>query len=133
MIKGVRGAAPKLPCVSGVFGTRWLCALLAGQGRSRRRTLPRESPLEAALRAHIDILASDAFEGREPGTPGETLTLRYLAREWFKIGLVSGTNDPGNAWFAPVELIEREPARSLRQLLAQGPHRDTSGATGCWR
>ena len=26
-----------------------------------------ESPLELALRAHIDILASDAFEGREPG------------------------------------------------------------------
>ncbi len=73
----------------------------------------RENPVEAALRAHIEVLASDAFEGREPGTNGENLTLRYLAREWFKIGLVSGTNDPGNAWFAPVELIEREPARSM--------------------
>ncbi len=73
----------------------------------------RENPVEAALRAHIEVLASDAFEGREPGTNGENLTLRYLAREWFRIGLVSGTNDPGNAWFAPVELIEREPARSL--------------------
>ena len=24
------------------------------------------------MRRHIDILASDAFEGRKPGTPGET-------------------------------------------------------------
>lgn len=68
--------------------------------------------LEAALRAHIEILASDDFGGREPGTEGEKKTLRYLAREWFKIGLVSGTNDPGNAWFAPVELVERAPSRS---------------------
>jgi len=81
-----------------------------GAGKDAPR---RESPVEAALRAHIAVLASDAFEGREPGTNGENLTLRYLAREWFRIGLVSGTNDPGNAWFAPVELIEREPARSL--------------------
>ena len=68
--------------------------------------------LEAALRSHIEILASDDFGGREPGTDGESKTLRYLAREWFRIGLVSGTNDPGNAWFAPVELVERSPSRS---------------------
>ncbi len=66
--------------------------------------------LETALRSHIEILASDDFGGREPGTDGESKTLRYLAREWFRIGLVSGTNDPGNAWFAPVELVERSPA-----------------------
>ena len=68
--------------------------------------------LEAVLRGHIETLASDDFGGREPGTDGESKTLRYLAREWFRIGLVSGTNDPGNAWFAPVELVERSPSRS---------------------
>ncbi|MCA1662461.1 MAG: M28 family peptidase, partial [Novosphingobium sp.] len=73
----------------------------------------RDRALEAALRAHIATLASDEYGGREPGTHGETLTLRYLAREWFGIGLVSGTNDPGNAWFAPVELVERVPSRSF--------------------
>jgi len=73
----------------------------------------RDRALEAALHAHVATLASDAFGGREPGTEGETLTLRYLAREWFRIGLVSGTNDPGNAWFAPVELVERVPSRSF--------------------
>ena len=73
----------------------------------------KDAPLEAALRAHIEVLASDDFQGREPGTEGETKTLRYLAREWFRAGLVSGTNDPGNAWFAPVALVERTPARSI--------------------
>jgi Zn-dependent M28 family amino/carboxypeptidase len=73
---------------------------------------PPPNPIEAALRRHVEMLASDDFGGREPGTDGETKTLRYLARQWFDIGLVSGTNDPGNDWFAPVELVERTPQAS---------------------
>lgn len=72
--------------------------------------------IEAQLRQHVTTLASDEYGGREPGTPGETLTLRYLARQWFDIGLESGTNDPGNSWFAPVELVEREPQGSRAQF-----------------
>jgi hypothetical protein len=76
--------------------------------RRTRASQPQvNSPLEAALRRHIETLASDEFGGREPGTDGETRTLRYLARQWFDIGMVSGTNDPGNEWFAPVEVVER--------------------------
>ena len=72
----------------------------------------RDTPLEAALRSHVVTLSSEEFGGREPGTDGETKTLRYLARQWFDIGLESGTNNPGSAWFAPVELVERVPAAS---------------------
>src|SRR5689334_20207361 len=72
----------------------------------------RDTALEAQLMDHIRTLASDDFEGREPGTEGEAKTLRYLAHEWFDIGLVSGTNTPGHEWFAPVTLIAREPASS---------------------
>lgn len=82
----------------------------------------RETPLEAALRQHVETLASDDFEGREPGTPGETKTLRYLARQWFDIGMESGTNDPAHGWFAPVELVEREPL-SFRASFAKGRKR----------
>jgi hypothetical protein len=89
-----------------------LLAVLASLAPLPAVAAGRAASLETALRAHIEILASDDFEGREPGTPGENKTLRYLARQWFEMGLVSGTNDPGHAWFAPVELIEREPARS---------------------
>jgi hypothetical protein len=87
---------------------------------SPAQAAPRDRGLEARLRAHIDVLASDDFEGREPGTPGEAKTLRYLGKQWFDIGLVSGTNDPGNAWFAPVTLVAREPASSGAQFTRKG-------------
>ena len=68
--------------------------------------------LEAQLRAHVTELASDAYEGREPGTEGEAKTLRYIGKQWFDIGLQSGTNDPAHQWFAPVNLIARDPDTS---------------------
>ncbi len=73
--------------------------------------------LEATLKSHVETLASDDFDGREPGTEGETKTLRYLARQWFDIGLEAGTNNPGNGWFAPVELVEREPVVSRSSFM----------------
>lgn len=82
----------------------------------------RDKALEQRLREHIEVLASDDFAGRQPGTEGEAKTLRYLGRQWFDIGLQSGTNDPANPWFAPVTLVAREPAASRAQFLASGRH-----------
>lgn len=75
------------------------------------------TPLEQTLRTHVETLASDDFDGREPGTEGETKTLRYLARQWFDIGMQAGTNIPGSGWFAPVELVEREPVLSRASFM----------------
>lgn len=72
----------------------------------------RLATIEAELEADIAVLASDAFEGRRPGTPGEAKTLRYLAQAWQAAGLESGTNDPANPWFAPVALQLNTPDRS---------------------
>lgn len=83
-------------------------AVLCSPAAAQRR----DTALEAALLAHVTELASDAYDGREPGTDGEAKTLRYIGRQWFDIGLESGTNDPRNAWFAPVTLVAREPASS---------------------
>jgi hypothetical protein len=80
----------------------------------------RDRALEAQLMAHITELASDAYEGREPGTEGEARTLRYLGRQWYDMGLVSGTNDPANEWFAPVTVIEREPAQWSARFSRRG-------------
>jgi hypothetical protein len=80
----------------------------------------RDAALESALRDHIAVLASDEYRGRRPGTEGEALTLRYLGREFYEAGLTSGTNDPGNPWFAPVRLIGREPATSTAQFMRRG-------------
>ncbi|SLJ90908.1 M20/M25/M40 family metallo-hydrolase [Novosphingobium mathurense] len=76
--------------------------------------------IQAQLLAQIKVLASDDFDGREPGTEGEAKTLRYIARQWFDIGLVSGTNDPGNEWFMPVTLVAREPAASNATFQRKG-------------
>lgn len=65
--------------------------------------------IEGRLADHIAVLASDAFEGRRPGTEGEAKTLRYLANQWQSIGLESGTNDPANPWYAPVDLVMTMP------------------------
>jgi hypothetical protein len=101
-----RGVAAIIRCTLPA-GAALLC--LSGAPAMAAR---QDRALEAKLMAHIQVLASDDFEGREPGTEGEAKTLRYLGREWFDIGLVSGTNDPGHEWFAPVTLIAREPAAS---------------------
>ena len=80
----------------------------------------RDTQLEAQMMAHISVLASDEYQGREPGTDGEAKTLAYLGKKWFEIGLTSGTNDPGNEWFAPVNLIERRPALSSARFFRRG-------------
>lgn len=76
--------------------------------------------LEIALAEHIAVLASDEYEGRRPGTPGEAKTLAYLAREWQAAGLQSGTNVPAHPWFAPVRLALSIPDASRFDLFRDG-------------
>ena len=102
----------------------WLLGvlMLAGCAGSRPPSaIPSsDTALQAALTRHISVLASDEFGGREPGTEGEAKTLRYLAREWQAAGLVSGTNDPANPWFAPVEIASSTPERSTLRFSRNG-------------
>lgn len=65
---------------------------------------------QADLRQHIEILASDAFQGRKPGTEGENKTINYIASEWSKAGLSPGAT--GGSWYEPVALAERKPIGS---------------------
>ncbi|MFM5917235.1 MAG: peptidase M28, partial [Novosphingobium sp.] len=76
--------------------------------------------LRGQLLAHITELASDAYGGREPGTEGEEKTLRYIGQMWSGFGLVSGTNDPGHPWFAPVTLVGRQPDTSRAVFTRRG-------------
>lgn len=57
--------------------------------------------IAAELHRHIAELASDAYEGREPGTPGEDKTIAYLVKEFEALGL-----QPGNEgeWFQEVPI-----------------------------
>jgi hypothetical protein len=86
-------------------GTCWIFNALAAMLLAGCATTPAPAPvarpLAQALRDHVDLLSSDAFVGRAPGTVGETLTLNYLEAEWQAMGLVSGTHDPASPWRAP--------------------------------
>ncbi len=63
-----------------------------------------------ALREEIAVLASDAFEGRAPGTPGETKTTDYIVKLWSGTGLKPAGRD--GKWLSPVPLIQRSPVSS---------------------
>ncbi|HEX7631779.1 MAG TPA: peptidase M28, partial [Lacunisphaera sp.] len=47
----------------------------------------------ANILAHTKVLASDEFEGRAPGTPGEEKTVAYLVEQFKKLGLQPGNPD----------------------------------------
>lgn len=66
------------------------------------------------LLAHITMLASDAFEGRAPGSHGETVTIDYLQQQFKKLGLEPG--NPDGSYLQPVTMvgISSHPALSYR-------------------
>ena len=105
--------------------SRWLAGLLAiglvvGPLAAASRADKAAALLQAQLLGHIIELASDGYEGREPGTEGEVKTLRYIGKQLSEIGLVSGTNDPSHPWFAPVTLVGREPDASRATFSRKG-------------
>jgi Zn-dependent M28 family amino/carboxypeptidase len=55
------------------------------------------------LMRHTQRLASDAFEGRAPGTPGEDSTVAYLTSEFQRLGLAPG--NPDGTFIQTVEMV----------------------------
>ncbi len=90
------------------------CTLLAGLAAVLFSPMAeaRDRRLERDLRAHITVLASDDFGGRQPATDGETKTTDYLIAQWSAAGLQSGTNEPAHDWKVPVNLVVRRPTDS---------------------
>ncbi|MFD0725837.1 M28 family metallopeptidase [Lysobacter brunescens] len=52
---------------------------------------------------HVRVLASDEFEGRAPGTPGEEKTVQYLKAQFERMGLKPGN---GDSYFQVVPMME---------------------------
>jgi hypothetical protein len=65
------------------------------------------------LLGHIATLASDEFAGRQPGTPGETLTLAYLGEQFAAMGLAPGNPDGSYLQKVPLVGITADPAMQL--------------------
>ena len=53
--------------------------------------------------AHIKVIASDEFGGRQPGSDGETKTVEYLRGQFQRLGLEPGN---GNSYFQTVPMVE---------------------------
>ncbi|UCG76151.1 MAG: M28 family peptidase [Gemmatimonadota bacterium] len=62
-----------------------------------------ESITDPSLRSHIEVLASDEFEGRAPGTEGERLTVDYLVEQFRQFGLAPG--NPDGSYVQEVPLV----------------------------
>ena len=59
------------------------------------------------LLAEIETLASDAFEGRAPGSPGEERTVAWLTERFAALGLAPG--NPDGTWVQDVPLVGIKP------------------------
>jgi len=49
--------------------------------------------IEATLHEHVEVLASDEYEGRAPATPGEEKTINYLQEKFAAAGVGPGNGD----------------------------------------
>ena len=59
------------------------------------------------LLGEIETLASDAFEGRAPGSPGEERTVAWLTGQFTALGLAAG--NPDGTWVQDVPLVGIKP------------------------
>lgn len=72
--------------------------------------LAQQSAIDAAgLLAHINVLASDEYQGRKPGTEGEEKTVDYLVSELKTLGLKPGNTDGTYIQKVPLVGITPEP------------------------
>jgi Zn-dependent M28 family amino/carboxypeptidase len=74
--------------------TGWGLVLSMAAAAAAQDTPQGADPAAAArMLEHIRVLASDEFEGRAPGTPGEEKTVAYMQGEFEKLGLAPGNPD----------------------------------------
>lgn len=78
------------------------------------------------MKTVVRQLASDEFEGRAPGTPGEEKTVAYLIEQFEKAGL-----EPGNSgsWVQKVPLVEIT-GKDFQPLGVSGKGKNLSFANG---
>ena len=70
------------------------------------------------LLAEVERLASDAFEGRAPGSDGETRTIEYLREQFSALGLAPG--NPDGTWVQNVPLVGITPAAGDTLRVSRG-------------
>jgi Zn-dependent M28 family amino/carboxypeptidase len=76
-------------------------ASIAASWTPRERAIA-GSVTESALRAHVRFLASDATEGRAPGSRGDDLAMQYVVSQFERVGLQPGA---GGEWLQRFDIV----------------------------
>jgi Zn-dependent M28 family amino/carboxypeptidase len=82
-----------------------LMSLIAACAGGKRAPPPSTDIDEDLFRADVRVLASDEFEGRQPGTAGEDKTVAFLVAQYRKLGLKPGNGDSFLQQVPMVELL----------------------------
>ncbi len=61
---------------------------------------------EAELKEHLYTYASDEFEGRETGEPGQKMAIAYLKEQYVSLGIPAAKG--GDDYFQPIALEVRK-------------------------
>ena len=69
--------------------------------------------------AHIKVVASDEFGGRQPGSDGETKTTEYLREQFQRLGLEPGN---GNSYFQTVPMVETRADTATSKMTICSPN-----------
>ena len=93
------------------FAVLLVAVLASAVGAQKPATSKSLGPPQAALQvitpdgvmSHIKVLSSDRYEGRGPGTPGEDLTINYIADQFKAVGLAPGNTD--GTYFQKVPVV----------------------------
>jgi Zn-dependent M28 family amino/carboxypeptidase len=105
-MKGLRWIAALLP----------LCGLGAAQAAQPQAPAPHVSPQR--MSEITRMLASDEFQGRAPGTQGETRTVAYLTEQFKAAGLEPGGENGG--WTQAVPMIRTQLQSPINVSVKQG-------------
>lgn len=81
----------------------FILLLMLGLAACTSTTIQTPQIDSARLSEIVKVLASDEFEGRAPGTPGEDKTVAYLVEQFAALGLQPGGED--GTWVQTVPLI----------------------------
>lgn len=100
---------PMIFAVAAVLGM----AACAGKTESTNPASAGPSFDTKLLARHVQVLASDAFEGRSPASKGEELTVAYISDEFRKLGLTPPV-EGGFVQDVPMARIANDPAAVLR-------------------
>src|SRR6478735_8406510 len=100
-----------------------LIAAAPGLGAQQSAQLP-PTPIDPArLTAHVKEVASDAYEGRGPGTRAEQKVIDYLTKQLTAAGVQPG-GDPdgkgGRRWTQAVTLVKSEAGGPITASLSVG-------------